>query len=378
MKTVIFDMDGTLLDSSRAIEISVNNTRRELYGLAPIQRDFIVRTINDPSKNAFLEFYGKTKASAEELAFFEKEFVKNYHEFAVLYDGIDRLLRHCKRSGYFVALASNAPAYTLQEILRKTGSRELFDLVVGADEHTPSKPDPAMLLRTIALSPHKKAIFLGDSKKDELAAIRGAEFLQNLQLRSDKDGEDFSARGDTGGENLSSSGGNFNAGGGTGGENLSSSGGNFNAGGGTSRISIDANEADDKILKSQNFTAGGTACDANKANADDASRASGGVSGKNFNSSSADLSSSEAAALSFKGSKITAKSTAGDATAQATTDEAVSQAAAGKARGAQLHLADLLGARLEYLQVSWGFGEPSDISRNARSIEQAREIIDAL
>ena len=342
MKTVIFDMDGTLLDSSRAIEISVNNTRRELYGLAPIQRDFIVRTINDPSKNAFLEFYGKAEASAEELAFFEKEFVKNYHEFAVLYDGIDGLLRHCKRSGYFVALASNAPAYTLQEILTKTGSRELFDLVVGADEHTPSKPDPAMLLRTIALSPHKKAIFLGDSKKDELAAIRGAEFLKNLKFL-----QSFKACG----------------------ENLSSDGRNFDAGGGAGGINIDANEADDKILKSQNFTAGGTACDANKANADDAGRASSGTSGKNFGSSDADLSSSDAAALSFKGSKIAAKSTAGGATVQT---------AASEAHSAQLHLADLLGARLEYLQVSWGFGEPSEISRNARSVEQAREIIDAL
>lgn len=351
MKTVIFDMDGTLLDSSRAIEISVNNTRRELYGLAPIQRDFIVRTINDPSKNAFLEFYGKTEASAEELAFFEKEFVKNYHEFAVLYDGIDGLLRHCKRSGYFVALASNAPAYTLQEILRKTGSRELFDLVVGADEHTPSKPDPAMLLRTIARSPHKKAIFLGDSKKDELAAIRGAEFLKNLEFS----------------QGLKACG-----------ENLSANDDDSSASCGTDGINIDASGADDKILKSQNFTAGGTACDANKANADDASRASGGASGKNFNSSSADLSSSDASALSFKGSKITAKSTAGDATAQATTDEAISQTAAGKALSAQLHLADLLGARLEYLQVSWGFGEPSEISRNARSVEQARKIIDAL
>ena len=360
MKTVIFDMDGTLLDSSRAIEISVNNTRRELYGLAPIQRDFIVRTINDPSKNAFLEFYGKTEASAEELAFFEKEFVKNYHEFAVLYDGIDGLLRHCKRSGYFVALASNAPAYTLQEILRKTGSRELFDLVVGADEHTPSKPDPAMLLRTIARSPHKKAIFLGDSKKDELAAIRGAEFLKNLKFL-----QSFKACG----ENLSANDEDFSAGCGAGGENLSSDGRNFDAGGGAGGINIDANEADDKILKSQNFTAGGTACDANKANADDAGRASSGTSGKNFGSSDADLSSSDAAALSFKGSKIAAKSTAGGATVQT---------AASEARGAQLHLADLLGARLEYLQVSWGFGEPSEISRNARSVEQAREIIDAL
>ena len=307
MKTVIFDMDGTLLDSSRAIEVSVNNTRRELYGLAPIQRDFIVRTINDPSKNAFLEFYGKTKASAEELAFFEKEFVKNYHEFAVLYDGIDELLRHCKRSGYFVALASNAPAYTLQEILRKTGSRELFDLVVGADEHTPSKPDPAMLLRTIARSPHKKAIFLGDSKKDELAAIRGAEFLQNMQLRGDKEGEDFSAGCDTGGENLGSNGGNFNAG--------------------------------------------------------------GGSDGKNFSSGGADFGPSDASALSFKGGKISAKAAA---------DEVAAQTAAGKARGMQLNLSDLLGARLEYLQVNWGFGEPSEISRNAQSVEQAREIIDGI
>ena len=324
MKTVIFDMDGTLLDSSRAIEVSVNNTRRELYGLAPIQRDFIVRTINDPSKNAFLEFYGKTKASAEELAFFEKEFVKNYHEFAVLYEGIDELLRHCKRSGYFVALASNAPAYTLQEILRKTGSRELFDLVVGADEHTPSKPDPAMLLRTIAHSPHKKAIFLGDSKKDELAAIRGAEFLQNLQLRSDKDGEDFSAGYDTGGENLGSSGGNFNAGGGTSGKILNSSG-----------VRLSTGDADRK----------------------------------NFGSSGADFGSNDATALSFKGGKISAKAAAGELTAQT---------AAGKARGMQLNLSDLLGARLEYLQVNWGFGEPSEISRNAQSVEQAREIIDGI
>ena len=324
MKTVIFDMDGTLLDSSRAIEVSINNTRRELYGLAPIQRDFIVRTINDPSKNAFLEFYGKTEASAEELAFFEKEFVKNYHEFAVLYEGIDELLRHCKRSGYFVALASNAPAYTLQEILRKTGSRELFDLVVGADEHTPSKPDPAMLLRTIAHSPHKKAIFLGDSKKDELAAIRGAEFLQNLQLRSDKDGEDFSAGCDTGGKNLSSNGGNFNADGGTSSEILNSRGG---------RLSI------------------------------------GGSDGKNFSSGGADFGPSDATVLSFKGGKISAKATTGKATAQT---------AAGKALGAQLNLSDLLGARLEYLQVNWGFGEPSEISRNAQSVEQAREIIDGI
>ena len=300
MKTVIFDMDGTLLDSSRAIEISVNNTRRELYDLAPLQKNFIVHTINDPSKNAFLEFYGKTEASAEELAFFEKEFVSNYRDFAVLYEGIEDLLHSCKKAGFFLAVASNAPSYTLSAILEKTGVRRLFDLVVGADEQMPSKPNPAMLLHVIARSPHKNAIFLGDSKKDELAALRGAEFLQNLKFQDGNDGESLNVSRDTSRENFSTS------------EGLNSCGKNLNA--------------DEKFRPN-------------------------------------DTDADGAATLSFKGSKISAKA------------EATESAQAAAARCFQANLADLRGAKLEYLQVCWGFGEPSELSRNALSITQAREII---
>ncbi|MFR8440940.1 MAG: HAD family hydrolase [Campylobacter sp.] len=300
MKTVIFDMDGTLLDSSRAIEISVNNTRRELYGLAPLQKNFIVHTINDPSKNAFLEFYGKTEASAEELAFFEKEFVSNYRDFAVLYEGIEDLLHSCKKAGFFLAVASNAPSYTLSAILEKTGVRRLFDLVVGANEQMPSKPNPAMLLHVISRSPHKNAIFLGDSKKDELAAIRGAEFLQNLEFRGGNDGESLNASRDTSRENFSTS------------EGLNSCGKNLNA--------------DEKFCPN-------------------------------------DTGADGAATLSFKGAKISVKA------------EAAESAQAAVARCFQANLADLRGAKLEYLQVCWGFGEPSKLSRNALSIAQAREII---
>ena len=300
MKTVIFDMDGTLLDSSRAIEISVNNTRRELYGLAPLQKNFIVHTINDPSKNAFLEFYGKTEASAEELAFFEKEFVSNYRDFAVLYEGIEDLLHSCKKAGFFLAVASNAPSYTLSAILEKTGVRRLFDLVVGADEQMPSKPNPAMLLHVIARSPHKNAIFLGDSKKDELAALRGAEFLQNLEFQDGNDGESLNVSRDTSRENFSTS------------EGLNSCGKNLNA--------------DEKFRPN-------------------------------------DTDADGAATLSFKGAKISVKA------------EATESAQAAAARYFQANLADLRGAKLEYLQVCWGFGEPSELSRNALSITQAREII---
>ena len=101
---------------------------------------------------------------------FEAKFKKNYREYAAAYEGVDGLLAGLKEAGHFVALASNAPRYTLDEILQRSGIFKFFDLIVGADENVPQKPDPAMLNLILKSGEFDKAIFVGDSKKDELAA----------------------------------------------------------------------------------------------------------------------------------------------------------------------------------------------------------------
>ena len=116
---------------------------------------------------------------SEEKAEFEAIYVKNYKEFAVLYDGILDLIKKCKENGYFLAVASNAPKDALCGILRMQGVSEYFDFVAGANAKIPQKPDPAMLLEVMKNSKFKKAIFLGDSKKDEFAAkSANIEYLQ--------------------------------------------------------------------------------------------------------------------------------------------------------------------------------------------------------
>ncbi|MCI6988273.1 MAG: HAD family hydrolase [Campylobacter sp.] len=166
----IFDMDGTVIDSKEAITVTVNNFRK-LINLSELSGDVIVKIVNDPNLNSVFELYSVQSLSQNELIKFEKTFKENYAKFARVYDGVDWLLNSCKSAGYKLALASNAPDETLEAILRKNGIFEIFDFIIGSSDLIPKKPDPTMLYKVLENFNSSKAVFVGDSKKDELAAI---------------------------------------------------------------------------------------------------------------------------------------------------------------------------------------------------------------
>lgn len=170
MRVVIFDMDGTIIDSAKAIEKTINGIRARL-NLEPLSTEFIVKAINEPGRNLALEFYGMNSPSGSLKAGFEADFKTNYDLYATTYDGIKELLEKFRANGDKIALASNAPAKTLEQILKRNEIFELFDLVVGADENIPQKPDPTMLIIVKEKLNANKAVFVGDSLKDEGAAI---------------------------------------------------------------------------------------------------------------------------------------------------------------------------------------------------------------
>jgi len=92
MKVVIFDMDGTLLDSKKDITISVNYIRELHYNLPPLSEEFIVEAINMDVRNLPKLFYGTENYEEKDREVFEIHYALQCTQNPYLYEGMKETL----------------------------------------------------------------------------------------------------------------------------------------------------------------------------------------------------------------------------------------------------------------------------------------------
>ncbi|BBG65861.1 phosphoglycolate phosphatase [Hydrogenimonas sp.] len=170
MRTVIFDLDGTLVDTGRDLSISINHIRREIYGLPPLPEEKIVELMNRPGLNLAYEFYGVERYEDRARELFEEHYAAQCIKNAVCFDGIRELLHSLANEGVEMFVATNAPTATSLIILENNGIDALFTDVVGADRVTNAKPHPEMLEMIISKRGKELCWMVGDSLKDVMAA----------------------------------------------------------------------------------------------------------------------------------------------------------------------------------------------------------------
>ncbi len=176
---IIFDMDGTLVNSSITIANAINHVRKQL-GFAPMDTALILSKVNDHTINPAQFFYHAPSFAHDHERWFSEYYSRNHDKELVLYDGVMELLKALKEAGYKLAVATNAYRRSTIESLTHLGIHDLFDAIACYDDVYQGKPHPAMLLKLLEeLHVSKeKALFIGDGPRDEQAAKRaGIDYI---------------------------------------------------------------------------------------------------------------------------------------------------------------------------------------------------------
>ncbi len=171
-KLLIFDWDGTLMDSAQHITNCVQDTIAEL-DLEPRTDTEVRNIIGLGLEEAIVGLYADADAAfIQRMAeVFREHFLYKNKTPSPLFEGAADVLEMLKSDGYQLAIATGKSRRGLDKVLQDTGLEEFFPVTRCADE-TFSKPHPQMLdeiLTDYDLQP-SDAIMIGDSEYDLLMA----------------------------------------------------------------------------------------------------------------------------------------------------------------------------------------------------------------
>ena len=189
---LIFDLDGTLIDSSRDLAISVNATRRH-FGLEPLDQQIVNSYVGQGAPVLVRRAMGSQFSEdqlEEALAFFLKYYRAHALEHTRLYGGVKEAVVELSQCGHVMAVLTNKPESISFDIIRALGVDNYFVRVIGGNTLPHKKPHPAGIL-TLAeqtVTARGEVLMIGDSSVDvetaRNAGVRSCGVTWGLQPES--------------------------------------------------------------------------------------------------------------------------------------------------------------------------------------------------
>ncbi|HET7598783.1 MAG TPA: HAD-IA family hydrolase [Gemmatimonadales bacterium] len=166
-RTVLFDLDGTLINSIQLILDSYHHTLAA-HGLPPRSDDEWLRGVGTPLTAQFAEWRHDEERFKALIATYREYNLAHHDRMVQVYPGITDVVRRIKAAGLKTGLVTSKGRGGAERGLRLAGLGDAIDALVCADEVSNPKPHPEPVERALALlgADPASALFVGDSIHD--------------------------------------------------------------------------------------------------------------------------------------------------------------------------------------------------------------------
>lgn len=170
---ILFDLDGTLLDSARDLHAAMN--RLLAVKSEPAVAFDAFRPVVSKGARAMLKLsFRDADEHTRELLL--PEFLSIYErglaEFSTVFDGVNEVLAHIEAQDALWGIVTNKPYYLAEPLVEKLGWSQRSAILLGGDSLPNKKPEPDQLLHACAVlgvAP-EKTVYIGDDERDVQAA----------------------------------------------------------------------------------------------------------------------------------------------------------------------------------------------------------------
>ena len=174
-KALLFDLDGTLVDSVGDLHMAVNEMLKS-FDSPSVSVTHIKSWVGNGSFRLVERALANAKLTAIDLDVAHETFLSAYrnthHANTTLCSGVKKALTYFLEKHFLMAIITNKPLQFVPELLEQQGIDQYFDMVLGGDSLAEKKPSPAPLLFVAQeLNVDIDAcLMIGDSESDILAA----------------------------------------------------------------------------------------------------------------------------------------------------------------------------------------------------------------
>jgi phosphoglycolate phosphatase len=180
VSVIVFDLDGTLIDSAPDIRAAINRTLADV-GHAPLDLDEVISFIGHGLPNLVARAMGARDIDMADHARLTDATLAHYNaasnDLTRVYPAVIPVLTQLRAQGHRLGICTNKPEGPARKVLDHFDMAHLFDVVVGGDSLSVKKPDPAPLHHAFAALSEAVGLYVGDSEVDaETAGNAGMDF----------------------------------------------------------------------------------------------------------------------------------------------------------------------------------------------------------